>query len=489
MKRTWLLGAAALLMLIAACGEDGTDDPVDNANNGVNNGVNNGANNGDAMTYHRDVRPLVERSCNNCHKPGGVAPAAFDFTDPEKVKTFAPLIASVVENRTMPPWQANEDCADYKDDQALTDAEIAMFSNWAETGATLGSPDEFEPMPERPSELGADLLAPQPTIHAKPDVRYEPKAGVSDDFRCFVFDPELETDRFLKGLDTVVDNESVLHHLIIYMVPGDEATLAELAELEAEDERPGYECFGGPRTSDQDLLTAWAPGTPKTSLPEGTGVRMPAGSRLVIQMHYNLTEGGGGDDQSGVDLWYYPENEPPAREGEILLVGNLPFQVEGLQDGGEATECDNVYLTVNGARPPRDEDAIDARGLASAEGIGSNGCVQQDFYYKADPFLIHGAGIHMHLQGTHMEIEIAETADGLGQSTIKEGTEQCLVGTDRWDFNWQRLYWFKEPKMAPADGVLRLTCRYDNSARDEVIGLGEGSGDEMCLAVLYVSEP
>jgi len=75
----------------------------------------------------------------------------------------------------------------------------------------------------------------------------------------------------------------------------------------------------------------------------------------------------------------------------------------------------------------------------------------------------------------------------VGHSSGVQDTSQCLVETRRWDFNWQRAYWYTEPKTIPTDGVVRLTCKYDNATNEGPIHLGDHSEDEMCLGLLYLT--
>ncbi len=452
----------------------------------------------DALTYHKDVRPLVEANCISCHDGKSVAPAALDFTDVEKVKQLAPLIVASIENRTMPPWQADtsEGCGDFRDDISLSQVEIDTFSGWMDGGTQLGDPTEFVAPEPRRSELGIERLADTPpTMEIKAGARYTPDQAVDDDFRCFVVDPGLEEDRFLFGWNVKPDNRAVLHHLIAFTAPGTPDNLAMIENLEAEDEAPGYKCFGGIRLDGQGVAAAWAPGADTVALPEGTAMRLPAGTLFVVQMHYNLAEGGMGDDQSAIDLWMLPKGEEPEIEGQNIFIGNLPFIIPPRVNGIEAETCDTIYaLTGPGmAPPPEGGTNVDTiRSAADLEDVGKSGCVQQDFYYQTDgPLRIWSVAPHMHLTGQHISIEVLPTetsgSPANPTTTIKEGGA-CLIDMPRWDFNWQRGYWFKEPVALPTSGVVRLTCRYDNSGSDEQIGLGEGSGDEMCLGLLFISE-
>jgi hypothetical protein len=90
------------------------------------------------LTFEKDVRPLMQQRCTSCHVEGGIAP--FALTSYEQVVSMKDAIVLAVKNRTMPPWLAGRGCADYADDQSLTDAEIAMLEKWVNEGAVRGTP-------------------------------------------------------------------------------------------------------------------------------------------------------------------------------------------------------------------------------------------------------------------------------------------------------------------------------------------------------------
>ena len=500
MRHTWLaLCCAAALFTFTACSDDSGDGSTDDgtntdvegsvSSNGTMGGDSNGTMGGDdAVTYHRDLRPLLETHCMSCHN-GTFAPASLTFSDPEIIELLGPAIVAAVENRTMPPWHANDGCNDYKDDLALTDAEIATFKRWVDEGMERGDPNDFIMPTPREAEMNVEQLSEAPTLRVTAPEPYTPTSMDSDDFRCFVYEPGFETDRFMKGFEVIPDNTSVLHHLLVYAVPEDEAD--RLAELEAEDPEPGYSCFGSTRTDTDSLLVVWAPGGAKTPFPEGTGLRVKKGSKLVMQMHYNLTEGGMGMDQSGADVWFYPEGEAPEKESEMLFVGNLPFAIPGRMDGTTSSSCDTIYSHDSVSFPPASGVNVDDVTIDNYDEVGRSGCVQQDFYYAlGEDLQVDAVAPHMHLYGTHISIEILPVEvgeDGHSSAMMDQADDACLFDTNRWDFDWQRLYWFKQPFNVPRRGVVRLTCRFDNSNEDEPVSIGEGSRDEMCLGLLYLT--
>lgn len=96
------------------------------------------------VTFHRDIEPILQRSCQNCHRPGGVAPMS--LVTYEEVAPFAGLIEYKTGLRdragAMPPWyvEKNIGIQQFKNDPSLSDEEIEMISTWARTGTPKGDP-------------------------------------------------------------------------------------------------------------------------------------------------------------------------------------------------------------------------------------------------------------------------------------------------------------------------------------------------------------
>jgi hypothetical protein len=188
-------------------------------------------------------------------------------------------------------------------------------------------------------------------------------------------------------------------------------------------------------------LGAWAPGGGAAVYPEGTGLRVRRGSKLVQQMHYT-TLGGGGSDRTVMDL-----------------------RVETTPQGWADIQPWTDVRWVLGA-------GMDIP--ANTEGVS------HEFRYLAgagDRFAFHNAALHMHTMGVSASLHV-EHADG---------SQTCLLREDSWDFNWQRTYALTTPvNVAPGDEIV-LRCTWDNES-DQDAAWGEGTGDEMCLATTYITD-
>src|ERR1700739_161702 len=95
-------------------------------------------------TYHRDVVPILQKNCQECHRPGQVAP--FSLLDYARARKRADDIAAVTEQRTMPPWHASTtEGGPFRGARVLTDRERKVLADWAEAGAPEGDPKDAPP--------------------------------------------------------------------------------------------------------------------------------------------------------------------------------------------------------------------------------------------------------------------------------------------------------------------------------------------------------
>lgn len=403
----------------------------------------------DGPTWWRDVAPVVQAKCESCHLTGGIAP--FTFERYEVIRTMAPSIRQTVEERTMPPWPPGEGCGDFVDPKTLTAEEIALISTWAANAddpAAEGNPADAPPRltHQAPGDLG---LGPPNFVVQMPS--YRPTTPGNDDYHCFIADPQLTAPRDVIASMVRPGNPKIVHHVILFEVKQSSVALAR--KLDDDEPGPGYTCFAGPGFVNLDVrwVASWAPGGEGGRLPEGTGLRLDPGSVLVMQIHYNLLNGRDEEDRTTIDLHYSPS--PVPKPALIFPVANFGIQI-----------------------PPNDRD-YESEYVAELN------------FGSPDGFTIHGVGGHMHLLGTQFGMELQRAG----------GEKECLLDIPRWDFHWQGMYMYREPITIRPGEKLRMRCRYDNSRENQpwIDGVqqaprevfwGEGTLDEMCLGLLYVTE-
>ena len=401
------------------------------------------------VRFYEDVRPLLAKHCVACHTDGSIAPFRLESFD--DVVALAPAIKTVVEARTMPPFgvRADGSCQNYDDPWWMTDEEIATIAAWVDGGMVAG--DDTIEAPQ-PPEL--------PTLEGETDVvgipEYEPETHEElgfalDDYRCFPIEFDIESDRYLTGFDVLPDNDALVHHVLGFRVDPTFLTNADaIAQLEAIDELPGWPCYGaaGDGILPQGVPVTWAPGQGAVNYPDGVGVRFSPGDLMVVQMHYNLLDEGG-TDASQIRLKWEDEVE---QEGFQVLWD--PFLVQAFTGGNDTLAPGMESVKYNWDATFSEMFSFD--GL-SFEAIDVLGIIP-----------------HMHEHGRKMSIEIE-----------REETMECAADVDRYDYNWQRTYFYESPIHVNASDTMHVECDFDTTSASEPIAAGFGTQDEMCLVGLF----
>jgi hypothetical protein len=414
------------------------------------------------VTYWKDVAPIVGARCLGCHQAGGIAPFRLDSYD--QIKLRAPLVASAVKTRTMPPWLATGDgtCGDFQDSRWLSDAEVQTITRWVDQGAAEGTPRTDLPPPAVPATLG-----PTPGEVATPTYRPEPRgdaAAHADDYRCFPVSAGLTGPKFLTGYEVVPGNPQVIHHVLLMQVDGAKVspmaggkTNAEIMQaLDAASPEDGWPCYGlaGQGVEVDGVPVTWAPGMGVVNYPAGTGVPLTPETRLVMQVHYNLAR-------------------PEVRGRTDLTRIKLKLE-DSVQRPGLFDIQDEFLRTLTTGMP-----STLAKGQKQVPVTWEVDYDEVMAALKAPYLEVHGVFPHMHGYGKTERIEI-----------VKGGAPKaCAVDVQRWNFDWQLYYFYKQPlKLEPGDKV-RVTCGYDTSAARADVLPGWGTENEMCFMGLYLVPP
>ena len=393
-------------------------------------------------TYTRDVARIIQAKCQQCHHPNDVAP--FALTSYDDAVTYADDIKQALTKRTMPPWKPVPGYGEFKDSYGITGYERQTFLDWIDSGMSKGDPaDAPDPLPlnDSPWQLGSpDLVLQMP--------EYTPPRS-ADTYRCFSMPTGVDDRKYINAAEALPGSRQEVHHILLFLDENGDS-----AKLDGQDGDPGYTCFGGPgielngvsalKTAVGGILGAWVPGARIRRLDEGIGVLLPGKSRVIVQVHYHPS-GRITPDRTQVGFYYAPTESIQHRMLTIPIV-NTTFKIPPGASDREVT----ASFTV--------------------------------------PFFATGKAIvvapHMHLLGRKINLEIAE----------RDGTVLPVIRIDDWDFNWQGFYTLQEPIQLKAGSVIRLSATYDNSEGNprnpnnplKVVGWGEGTNDEMCLAFLGV---
>ncbi|HET7745360.1 MAG TPA: hypothetical protein VFK76_11545 [Gaiellaceae bacterium] len=451
-----------------------------------------------APSYRRDVAPILQAKCEGCHRLGGIAP--FSLESAHAAKTWSQVISAAVKARLMPPWPPGSDSPAYvgQSRRILTAAERQTILAWAKSGGKVdGAALKAKPpapVPVRPGESIVQVAMPS---------RYKPKApnGGTDDYRCFLLDPKLAQSGFVTSARIVPGATREVHHVILYRE--DSTQVAEAKKLDAASPGPGWTCFGGTGISagagsgsvqdflnDANWIAAWAPGWGGDRLPDGNGIPLPAGSQIVMQVHYNLLNGRAADRSRAV-LTVAPGTTKLTPVRTMLLPAPVELACAKSEHG---RLCNRTEALLDLTRKYGNDAAFVPAGLLLLCGKNAASprpsAVSTCDRHIDQPTRILAVAGHMHLLGQSIKLE------------LDPGTPRARVLLDipSWNFHWQNAYTLAKPVETRPGDVVRVTCRYDVSKRVRARQLGgpvpttpryvlwgEGTTDEMCLGILQVT--
>jgi mono/diheme cytochrome c family protein len=433
-----------------------------------------------APSFARDVAPILADKCAGCHQQGGIAP--FSLESATTARARAAAIAAAVEAGRMPPWPPGPDSPPLlgADERRLSEEELETIVGWARSGGRVdGGALQAPPPPPLEAADGERL------VELELPRAYSP-SGEGDDYRCFLLDPRLERDTFVTSAAIRPGAPSVVHHVILFRVTPEQVGEAE--RLDEASERQGWPCFGGTglgadvdTLSDAGWLAAWAPGGEPARYPDGTGARLAAGSRIVMQVHYNLLHGAA-PDRTTAALTFAPAETNLTPVATMLLPGPVELPCA---PGERGPLCDRDAAVADLVRKRGPSAALVPAGLqvlcgGSPFGAPPAGPVSTCARTFESAATIHGVAGHMHLLGRSIRLELNPGADDA----------RVLLDIPRWDFHWQNAYALEEPVSVEAGDRVRVTCRHDASLREgdpRYVVWGEGTTDEMCLGVLQVT--
>ncbi len=386
----------------------------------------------DAPTFNNQVVRIFQAHCQTCHHPGDIAP--FSLVNYADAFPRAADIKYMTQTHQMPPWKPADGCGEFEQARVLSQAEIDTLTKWADAGAPQGNAADLP----TPLDFSSGWVLGQPDLVAGNSEAYTPPA-TGDIYRCFTLPTNTTSDKFVSAIDVHPGDRTTVHHVIAFL-----DTTGASEKLDANDPQPGYTCFGGPGFDNPGTLGGWAPGARPIMLPEDVAMSLPAGSRIVLQVHYH-PHGPTAPDKTEIGVYYAKKN--PNKILRILPIINTTFTI-----------------------PPNDPNY---QVTAS--------------FPLALPLATHALFVapHMHLLGRRMKVE----------ATLPNGQKECLVNVSDWDFNWQGMYSYKQAVALPALTRLTATAYYDNSADNwrnpnsppKPVSWGEATTDEMCIAFLGVT--
>ena len=395
-----------------------------------------------AVTFYRDVLPIVQNHCQECHRSGAVGP--FALTTYKQAVNWADDIKEYTQERKMPPWKPVEGPA-FHNERKLSDKDIRTLAAWVDDGTPEG---EVKDAPQPRSFVeGWRLGQPDLILTVPEDITIG--SGGPDLFRCFVLPSKLTEDKFVTAVEVRPGNNRIVHHTLNYF---DLSGKGRELEKEAKAKDKGKEVDCGPGyTADMGLgfrpaagqvggLGGWAPGNVAHYLPKGYGHFLPKGADIIVQVHYHRN-GRVEKDRTSIGLYF-------------------------AKDAGKMQRYKNIVLPGRFLLIPPGKDRFRVEGELEV--------LQECKLYSVMP--------HMHMLGREIKVTL----------TPPEGKKTTLVAVKDWEYNWQESYFFKEPIAVKPGTRVEVEAIYDNSdgnpnnpfSPPRWVKFGDQTTDEMCYIFL-----
>ncbi len=386
------------------------------------------------VTFAKDVAPILQQHCQECHRPGAIAPMSLLTYD--DVRPWARSIKAKVSDRLMPPWYIDRRVGirKFKEDPSLSDDEIATIVKWVDSGAPMGNAPDL-PKSRQFADLNSWRIG-QPDLIATMPEAWVVKPAAPDDWPTFTLDPKLTEDRYIKAVEVkpAPNSHVVVHHVTTSMMAGDE--------------EPTTAGFGG-------FLNEYALGKNGDIFDDNTGRLIKAGSKIRMNVHFH-SNGETVPAKVSIGLKFHPKGYVPK----------------------------NVVVTQHMG----DNDDLDIPA-------GENNVRHDGYTVLTKPSVVTSFQAHLHNRGKGQCMEAIVPPTRPDGTPITEGaplartvTLSCL---DRWEFNWHLVYNYADDvaPVFPAGTIIHVTTWHDNSPSSKYnpnpranVGYGQRTIDDMSFA-------
>ncbi len=344
------------------------------------------------ITYAKQVSRILQNHCQECHRPGQIAPMSLlTFED---ALAWSDTIREVITEGRMPPWYADPRYGKFSNDRRLSPEDKETLLAWLDNRTPRGDDKDLPPprsFPEGWSIGKPDVIISMPTPFEVPA-----KAPEGVPYQYFTVDPGFKEDRWVQRAEIRPGAPSVVHHSVVMVQTREKLDFHESGIV----------------------LCGAAPGELPLDLPDGLAKKIPAGAKLVFQMHYT-PNGKAQSDQTCVGLVF--AKKPPRHRVITDAIYNLKFLsvLEHIPAGAENYKMEST----------------------------------QSFWHNAHLLNFFP---HMHLRGK----------DFLYEAIYPDGKKEILLSVPRYDFNWQSVYRLAEPLALPKYTKIHCIAHFDNSANN-----------------------
>ncbi len=375
-----------------------------------------------AVTFHKDIEPILQRNCQSCHRPGQIAPMS--FLNYQSVRPWAKAMKAATLARKMPPWFADPAYGHFSNDHSLAQAEIELIAKWADSGAPEGEAKDAPAPKQWPDgwAIQPDVIIDGPVT----DVPAKPAKNVIE-WMSVTVPTGFTKDTWVTSIQIKPEHPEVAHHICSGFNPHtpdikyfqaiwmDKPRDAEGAALPDEGPTFGPRSAGPGRSMAEDC---YLPGNVAADYRDfGAAKLVPAGSDLTLNLHYT-PNGTAITDHVRVGLTI--AKEPPARR-YISLSSSAPMSPK-------------VF-----AIPPNDPNWKSPPA---------------DVVFNRDVELVYLMP-HMHVRGKDMTYTLE----------YPDGRKEIVLNVPHYDFNWQMGY--ETSIKVPKGTKLHVEAHFDNSPNNK----------------------
>ena len=359
-----------------------------------------------SVTFNKEVLPVLQKNCQECHRPGEVAPMS--LLSYSEARPWAKAMKQAVLTQKMPPWFADPKYGHFANDRRLTLEEINILTAWADSGAPEGDAKD-KPAPKT-FPVGW-RIKPDMVIEMPEDFQI-PGTGTIN-YQYIRVKGDIKQDLWVKAAEMRPGNPKVVHHAKLWVIPPGSTWMKD-AVLGKPYE--GKETGKNDQMDGNDIIGKFNPGLGAQEFDfDGAAKMIPKGSDFVFELHYTAA-GQPTTDRSKVGL---------------VLAANKPKTRYYLSPGTPAA--------FNMSIPPGESNVEVV--AESVTGVDSKLAYIQP---------------HMHLRGKDYELRL----------TYPTGETQ-VVFKGKWDFDWQLGYDLKEPLVLPKGTRILTIVHYDNSPNNK----------------------
>ena len=370
---------------------------------------------GTEATFNKDVLPVLQNRCQECHRPGEAAPMS--FLTYKETRPWAAAIRQAVLSRKMPPWHVDPAHGKFLNERRLSQSEIDTLVTWAQIGAPEGDAKDA-PLP-RQFATGWTIGTPDVVVDMGTD--YKVPATGTIEYTYFAVPTGFKEDKWVEKVEVRPSARAVVHHVVLFArVPGSKAF---------SEARPGFgfvppqaapaahkpdtgegSFFGLTEDGDMEMIGVYVPGGDAYVTRSGQARLVKAGSDLIFQVHYTAK---GKEFIDRTRAGFVFAKEPPKERVINTFVWNPSMHIPPQESNHRVEATVKVFETVK----------------------------VQSFFP------------HMHLRGKAMEYRVI----------YPTGETQILCNVPRYDFNWQMTYHLAQPILLPKGTQILVSAWYDNS--------------------------